>query len=57
MAKETMDQYAKRRGREREGKMRAKEGGHTPPKGKDSPDSKGPGRNGWTKGNKPPKGC
>ena len=26
-------------------------------KGKNSPDSKGPGPNGWTKGMKKPKGC
>lgn len=26
-------------------------------RGKDTPDSKGPTVNAWTKGNKPPKGC
>lgn len=29
----------------------------TKAKGKNSPDSKGPGPNGWTKGMKKPKGC
>lgn len=61
MAKESMEKFAKRRGRDREAKMKAKEASSAPVKGrkgKDSPDAVDGGTYGWTKGNRKPKaGC
>lgn len=43
---------------EKAGKIAARAPKDTaPPKGKNTPDSKGPSVNAWTKGNKKPKGC